>query len=124
MIGLTESTQKLVVLPVLSATKVVALPQSMQDIQTLKHGKKINLRSQLVQQDTLLMELNSLLNPELLFKPLNNIHEDVVNEREEFFTEMSKFENLKRGQYKVRNRVLPPCPATCRDIDLITRFVI
>ena len=78
--------------------------------------------------------MNNLLNPELLFKPVNQIHEDVVNdivsslnnrnEREEFLTEMSKFENLKRGEYKVRNRVLPPSPATCRDIDLNTRFVI
>ena len=58
IIGLTESTQRLMVLPVLSATKVAALPQSMKDIQTLKHGKKMNLRSHLVQQDTRLMELN------------------------------------------------------------------
>ena len=64
MIGLTESTQRLVVLPVLSATKVAALPQSMQDIQTLKHEKKTNLRSHLVQQDTQLMELNIPLKEE------------------------------------------------------------
>ena len=58
MIGLKESTQRLVVFLVLSAKKVAALPQSMQDIQTLKHGKKMNLRLHLVQQDTKLMELN------------------------------------------------------------------
>ena len=76
----------------------------------------------------------ALLNPELMFKPVNQIHEDVVNgivgslnsriEREEFLAQMSKFDNVKRGEYKVRHRVLPPSPATNRDIDLTTRFVI
>ena len=64
-------------------------------------------------------------------KPVTLIQEEVVNgmmerlqdanDREEFMRNMPKPGNSLRSLYKVRGKILPPSPATCRAINTTTR---
>ena len=64
-------------------------------------------------------------------KPIPLIQEEVVNEimeslgdqheREEFIRSMPKPGNALRSLYQARGRIIPPTPATCKDIDCTTR---
>ena len=70
---------------------------------------------------------DALPNSELVYKPVNNINKEVVNdvvrslnirnEKEGFLGKISKLEDIKQGQYKVRNRAQSPSSATSPDTD-------
>ena len=65
-------------------------------------------------------------------KSVPQIQEDVVNEmmeslgdqveREEFIRSMPKPGNALRSLYSARGQIIPPTTATCREIDLTTRY--
>ena len=59
-------------------------------------------------------------------RPIREIHEDCVNnvlqsiegneERLEFCQQMPTFRQCERNEYRIRNRIIPPNPATARAI--------
>ena len=59
-------------------------------------------------------------------RPIKEIHEECVNnvlqaivgeeDRIEFLQQLPTFRQCERNEYRIRNRIIPPNPATARDI--------